>query len=78
MKFHAAGEKITGIGIGSTGPVDPLTGEFGEVNFFPKWRGENPVRDLSLISSVKAAIENDADASALAEYGWGAGQNRSG
>src|ERR1019366_9610132 len=74
---HAAREKITGIGIGSTGPIDPFTGEFGEVNFFPTWRGENPVNDLSRSFQVTAAMENDADASALAEAGWGAGQNKS-
>jgi glucokinase len=73
---QSANTKVTGIGIGSTGPVYPLTGEFGEVNFFPHWKGENPVRDLSRIFQVKAAIENDADAAALAEAGWGAGANK--
>lgn len=73
---QAAREKITGIGIGSTGPVDPSTGEFGEVNFFPTWRGENPVNDLSRTFQVTAAMENDADAAALAEAGWGAGRNK--
>jgi glucokinase len=68
--------QISGIGIGSTGPVDPLTGEFGEVNFFPKWKGENPVRDLTEIFQVKVALENDADAAALGEAGWGAGRNK--
>ncbi|MGA2390213.1 MAG: ROK family protein [Candidatus Sulfotelmatobacter sp.] len=69
--------KISGIGIGSTGPVYPLTGEFGDVQFFPDWKGENPVRDLSQIFQVKVAIENDGDASVLGEAGWGAGQNKS-
>ncbi len=68
--------QITGIGIGSTGPVYPLTGEFGDVNFFPNWKGENPVKDLSHIFQVKVAIENDGDAAALGEAGWGAGQNK--
>ena len=68
--------QISGIGIGSTGPVDPLAGEFGDVNFFPSWKGENPVKDLSHIFQVKAAIENDGDAAALGEAGWGAGQNK--
>jgi len=27
-------------GIGSTGPVDPLTGEIGDVNFFPAERAD--------------------------------------
>jgi glucokinase len=71
------GMRITGIGIGSTGPVDPFTGEFGNVNFFPSWRGENPVKDLERIFQVSVAMENDADAAALGEAGWGAGRNRS-
>jgi glucokinase len=72
----AAAVELTGIGIGSTGPVDPFTGEIGDVNFFPKWRGENPVSDLQRIFGVSVAMENDADASALAEAGWGAGKGK--
>lgn len=71
-----AGAEITGIGIGSTGPVDPFTGEFGDVNFFPHWRGKKPVEDLQRIFKVPAAMENDADAAALAEAGWGAGRDK--
>ena len=73
----ATGKKITGIGIGSTGPVYPLTGEIGDVNFFPNWRGENPVKDLEQAFQVSVAIENDADAAALGEAGWGAGRDKS-
>jgi glucokinase len=73
---QATGQKITGIGIGSTGPIYPLTGEIGDVNFFPNWRGENPVKDLERAFNVGVAIENDADASALGEAGWGAGRNK--
>jgi len=72
-----AGQKIDGIGIGSTGPVNPVTGEFGDVDFLPRWRGKNPVRDLAEIFKVRVALENDADAGALGEAGWGAGKNRS-
>ena len=71
-----AGVTLTGIGIGSTGPVDPFTGEIGEVNFFPAWRGNNPVVDLSRIFSLRVAMENDADAAALAEAAWGAGKGK--
>jgi glucokinase len=38
-----AGAEISGIGIGSTGPVDPMRGEFGDVDFLPGWRGTGPV-----------------------------------
>ena len=72
-----AAAEITGIGIGSTGPVDPFTGEFGEVDFLPAWRHKNPVRDLSQTFKVKVALENDADAGALAEAAWGAGKGKS-
>lgn len=70
-----AGVEISGIGIGSTGPVDPITGCFGEVNFFPRWKGENPVKDLAAVFPVNVAMENDGDAAALAEAALGAGKN---
>ena len=73
---HEVNTEITGIGIGSTGPVLPLTGEFGDVNFFPNWKGENLVRDLSDNLHVNVALENDADAAALGEASWGAGKNK--
>ena len=71
------GTKISGIGIGATGPVDPIRGEFGDVDFLPGWRGKNLVRDLAQRFQVQVAMENDGDAAALAEAGWGAGRNRS-
>src|SRR3954466_11944422 len=71
-----AGAAIGGIGIGSTGPVDPIRGEFGNVDFLPGWRGKNLVRDLEQSFHVRVALENDGDAAALAEAGWGAGRNR--
>src|SRR4030088_2951663 len=73
----STGVKLGGIGIGSTGPVYPFTGEIGDVSFFPHWRGQNPVKDLEKIFQVSVAMENDADAAALGEAGWGAGRNRS-
>ena len=71
-----ASAEIDGIGIGSTGPVDPISGAFGDVDFLPGWRGKNPVRDLAQIFSVQVALENDGDAAVLAEAGWGAGRDR--
>jgi glucokinase len=71
-----AGVEISGIGIGSTGPVNPFTGEFGDVDFLPGWRHKSPVADLSRVFNVKVALENDADAAALAEAGWGVGKSK--
>jgi glucokinase len=73
---NKAGVEITGIGIGSTGPVYPFTGQFGNVDFFPQWCGENPVADLAKVFNVSVAMENDGDAAALAEASWGAGRNK--
>lgn len=72
-----AAVEISGIGIGSTGPVNPFTGEFGNVDFLPGWRHKNPVEDLNRLFRVKVALENDGDAAALAEAAWGIGQNKS-
>ena len=68
---------LTGIGIGSTGLVYPFTGEFGDVDFLPTWKGCNPVRDLAREFNVCAALENDGDAAALGEAAWGAGRGKS-
>jgi glucokinase len=73
---RAAATSVSGIGIGATGPVDPISGEFGDVDFLPGWRGKNLVRDLEQNFLVRVAMENDGDAAALAEAGWGAGRNR--
>ncbi|HVN21426.1 MAG TPA: ROK family protein [Dongiaceae bacterium] len=70
-----SGAAIAGIGIGATGPVDPIAGTFGDVDFLPGWRGKNLVADLERAFAVRAAIENDGDAAALAETGWGAGRS---
>lgn len=71
---QTAGVEFTGIGIGSTGPVDPFTGRFGDMDFLPEWRGECLVDNLAKRFRVQVALENDADAAALAEASWGAGK----
>src|ERR1700732_534448 len=73
---RTAGGELCGIGIGSTGWVFPFTGEFGDVDFLPTWKGCNPVADLSREFGVRAALENDGDASALGEAAWGAARGK--
>lgn len=72
-----ANTELTGIGIGSTGWVYPFTGEFGDVDFLPGWKGCNPVNDLAREFGVRVALENDGDAAALGEAAWGAGKGKS-
>jgi glucokinase len=71
-----AGVELRGIGIGCTGPVDPLSGEIGQVEFLPGWQGANPVATLASRFGVEVAMENDADAAVLGELQWGAGRGR--
>jgi len=73
---EGSGVKLRGIGLGCTGPVDPMTGSLGNVNLLPGWEGGNPVERLSAEFSVPAAMENDADAAALGEAVWGAGKGK--
>src|SRR6266704_4609271 len=72
-----ANHELSGIGIGSTGWVYPFTGEFGDVDFLPGWKGSNPVNDLAREFGVRVALENDGDAAALGEAVWGAGKGKS-
>ncbi len=75
-QLSATGAQLDGIGIGCTGPVDPLTGALGNTNTLPLWRGRNLVEHLSAHFGVSTAVENDADAVALGEAFCGAGKGK--
>jgi len=72
----SVGVELCGIGIGCTGPVDPLSGKIGQVEFLPGWQGANPVATLAGRFGLSVALENDADAAVLGELQWGAGRGR--
>jgi len=61
-----------GIGVASPGPLDPVSGTLGEIGTLPGWQGGNLVEALEKEFRVTVAVENDADAAALAEFKWGA------
>jgi glucokinase len=69
--------RLLGIGIGSTGPVYPMTGQIGKLDFLLGWEGFNIVQALSSAFDLPVALENDADAAALGEVLWGAGKGAS-
>lgn len=71
-QMRSTGIFVAGIGIGCTGPVDPISGELGDVNTLPGWRGWNPCRELSANLQVDVVLENDADAALLGEARVGA------
>ena len=66
---------LLGIGIGCTGPVDPIKGIIDNPHTLPGWEKVPIVSELSTILGVPIAIENDADTAGLGEYWQGAGQN---
>jgi glucokinase len=65
---------LLGIGIACTGQVDPLEGTVLRNGFLPTWVGQNPSNWLDEQFGLQVALENDADAAALAEWRLGAGQ----
>lgn len=69
-----AGTRPQAVGIGCTGPVDPLSGMLGDVNLLPGWQGRNLVEALSARLELPAVVENDGDAAALGEAAFGAGR----
>ncbi len=71
------GEVPSGVGVACTGPVDPASGIVGDVDLLPGWKGFPLAGLLSEQLGLTVAIENDADAAALAEAKWGAGRNAS-
>ncbi len=71
---QASATELEGIGIGLTGRVDPRSGFLTENEFLPDWGRRDLAGDLSKALGCRVAIENDADAAALGEARWGAGQ----
>lgn len=63
--------QLDGIGIGCPGPLDPMSGVIGEVGTLPGWQGGNLCLALQNNFVATIAVENDADAAALAEVTWG-------
>jgi glucokinase len=69
---RSAGGPYSGIGIACPGPLDPFTGIIGDVGTLPGWQGGNLNQEMEWEFGVRVAVENDADAAALAEACWGA------
>lgn len=69
---EAGGERPAALGVAAPGPLDPRAGRLLEVPNMPRWQGL-PLRDeLVRRSGLPVAVRNDANASVLAEWRWGA------
>ena len=71
---EAEAQSLVGIGIGATGPVDPIRGTIHNPFTLPGWDNVPITEWLRNAFQVPVTLENDADAAALGEYWQGAGQ----
>lgn len=63
---------VSGVGMACPGPLNPFTGVIGNVGTLPGWENGQLAEEISRRFNVSVAVENDADAAALAESAWGA------
>lgn len=68
---------LLGIGIGCTGPINPITGIIGKVANLPGWENYPIVSELACSFNTSVKMENDADSAAMAESLWGSGKGAS-
>lgn len=68
-------KNLLGIGVGATGPVDPLGGTINNPFTLPTWENVAIIQWLEDAFHVPVTLENDADVAALGEYWQGAGRN---
>jgi glucokinase len=68
-----ARSSLTGIGICSPGPLDPLTGVILNPPNVPCWRNFPLAAEVQRVFGFSARVDNDGNAAALAEAIWGVG-----
>jgi glucokinase len=73
--MECGAESLVGIGIGATGPVDPINGLIHNPFTLPTWDNVPIVEWMGKAFSIPVILENDADVAALGEYWQGAGQS---
>lgn len=73
-KVAGSGTVLHGVGISVGAMFDPATGCFGAAPHMPAWEGFPIVPAVAKAFSLPVAADNDANACALAEWRYGAGQ----
>jgi glucokinase len=71
---ESSSDSVRGIGICSPGPLDPKRGVVINPPNLPCWRNFELAEEVRKVYSVPVKVDNDANAAALAEVLWGAGQ----
>lgn len=69
-----APQRVIGAGIGLAAPFDPATGEIRADGILPGWQGVVPETEMRRRLGIPVQLANDADAGALGENVFGAGQ----
>jgi glucokinase len=70
------GERIAAVGLGSPGVIDPRDGRLrGTTPHLPHWVERPLAADLRCLFAVPVAVDNDANAAALAEQRIGAARD---
>jgi predicted NBD/HSP70 family sugar kinase len=67
------GDRILGVGVGLSGPVDVQTHTVHAGKILPGWAGVRPVEELGARLGLDVHLDNDANLGALAEITLGAG-----
>lgn len=68
---------LQALGLSAPGPLDPVRGVVLEAPNLPGWSGVPIVERIGSALGVPCRLENDANAAALAEWRFGAGQGSS-
>lgn len=71
------GEPLAAVGVSCGGPLDSRRGRILSPPNLPGWDGIDVLTPLRERFGVPAALQNDANACALAEWRWGAGRGAS-
>ena len=67
-------DELDGLGLSAPGPLNPETGIVVEAPNLPGWRQVPVAERIGAAFGVPCRLENDANAAALAEWRFGAGQ----
>ncbi|MEE9280469.1 MAG: ROK family protein [Myxococcota bacterium] len=67
-------DELDGLGLSAPGPLNPETGIVVEAPNLPGWRQVPVAERIGAAFGVPCRLENDANAAALAEWTFGAGQ----
>ena len=69
----ADGDRMLGVGVALSGPIDAATATVHSGRILPGWAGVRPVEELGARLGLRVHLDNDANLGALAEVTLGAG-----